>query len=510
MTDQSLFNIIVCSHHFVINKIEARAKPIILEFTKKFIQWGWIRKNGFNRREPLKVFAASNSERSEYRMHKNCLPQFLEHLKNNRITENLYTITHRPLYVPAVAQHKVKSIWTPRDYQIPYIDYLTQTTPLSKLVGIQTGKGKTATALFSVEKIAQRLMIIVKPAYMDKWVEDVKKTYEIDDEKILVIQGGKQLMAFLSDAKYDLVEAEVIIVSNTTLQGYLTAYERFGDEIEDIGYDLKPDEMFEKAKIGVRLFDEVHQQFHLFFKLDLYTHVPCSISLSATLISEDPFISDMYKLMFPINERAKDLELHKYIDSYAVHFQLKKPDKVRTSEYGNTSYSHNAFEESLMRHAPTLKNYLDLITGVFDMSYLKVKREKKRCLIFAYTKEMCTYIVDHLKSLYPEFDIRRYIGEDPWENITDSQVCVSTLGSSGTAIDIPDLTTVILTTAVSSIKSNIQSLGRLRELPDKHDVEFYYFVCEDIQKHNDYHNDKKKMLLERARSFRDILTGMTI
>ena len=44
-------------------------------------------------------------------------------------------------------------------------------------------------------------------------------------------------------------------------------------------------------------------------KMDLYTHVPTSIALSATLVSEEPFIAEMHKLAYPLGDRYKDTPL---------------------------------------------------------------------------------------------------------------------------------------------------------------------------------------------------------
>ena len=115
-----------------------------------------------------------------------------------------------------------------------------------------------------------------------------------------------------------------------------------------------------------------------------------------------------------------------------------------------------------------------------------------------------------LKKKYPQFDIRRYVSEDPWENLLEPDIIVSTLGSAGTAVDIPNLSTCILTNAIQSIQANRQSFGRLRNLKDNHSLEFVYFVCEDIPKHLDYHVAKKEMMMQRAKSFRDVYSGVVV
>ncbi|MGZ7230841.1 hypothetical protein ACXWOM_10305, partial [Streptococcus pyogenes] len=75
--------------------------------------------------------------------------------------------------------------------------------------------------------------------------------------------------------------------SNRTYENYLRAFEKHENELADLGYMCPPDDLFEKLGVGTRLVDEVHMQFYANYRLDLYTHVPQAISLSATLISKD-------------------------------------------------------------------------------------------------------------------------------------------------------------------------------------------------------------------------------
>jgi hypothetical protein len=155
------------------------------------------------------------------------------------------------------------------------------------------------------------------------------------------------------------------------------------------------------------------------------------------------------------------------------------------------------------REKGMLNNYLKLITDVLKMGHFRNGYQfGDRCLIYCAGIEMCTIVTEHLRKLYPHLKINRYVEEDPYENLMESDITVSTLLSAGTAVDIPMLTTVILTTAVSSSPSNLQGFGRLRELKDGRPPQFYYFVCEDIPKHTEYHDRKRDLLETRALNYK--------
>jgi superfamily II DNA or RNA helicase len=484
-------------------------RMLAMKFAGRYVQFGLVPGGGQMHRKALKVFGVANAERTEFRFHINQLSEFHKLLiQTGYDNPKLYHKVEVPVKSTPEVEFTVDSKYVPRDYQVPIVEYITKKDPKCKLVGLQTGGGKSLVAMLGISKLKKIPCIIVKPAYIEKWTEDLIKTYNLTVEDIMVVQGGKHLMALLTLMKEKKLEYKAVILSNRTMQIWLSAYERNKEETMELGYCIHPHEFFEHIGAGVRLIDEVHQDFHFNFKLDLYTNVEYAISLSATLITNDPFLRNMHEVAYPLKDRYVSPPLKKYVNSFAIHYRFDKPDRIRTSEYGSNNYSHNAVEASILNNKETTYAYLNLIDYVLSIGYLKSKKKDKRCIIFAYSVEMCTKVKEFLEGKYPEYDVRRYVGPDPYENLMQAEIIVSTLGSSGTAIDIPSLTNVVLTTAVDSIQSNVQSLGRLRELDNGNTpTEFHYFVCEDIPKHLEYHQRKKEMLSQRAKSFIDVYSG---
>lgn len=367
----------------------------------------------------------------------------------------------------------------------------------------------TFCALQAVANLGLRTAIIVKSMYIEKWVADVQKTFDIAPERVLVIQGSKSLMAALALAKEGLLDCDVLIFSITTVGQWFDAYEEQGDGLLDQGYDCTPENWLNFLGVGCKLVDEVHQFFHAMFKMDLYTHVQQSIALSATLINKDPFLEKMYEVMFPAKDRPANMALHRYAHAYALHYNFLKPDHIRTTEHGSNTYSHAAVEKSIMRHVPTLQNYVRMIDYAMKISYFDNKKAKKRLAVFAASIDMCTHLTEYFQRKYPDLDIRRYVGEDPYENAIEADIRFTTVGSMGTAIDVPDLTTVILTNAMASVQANVQVLGRLREITGEK-VEFIFFTADNIPKHVAYYDEKKHLMRERAASFGEVYNGFSI
>ena len=358
----------------------------------------------------------------------------------------------------------------------------------------------TFCAAAGAEKIDTRMVIIVRPMYIEKWKSDIEELYGFTGSDVVVVQGSAQLMHLITNAVEGRLKAKVIIISNKTLQNWYSLYEKKGNYVLDQGYDCLPGELMPILHAGIRLIDEVHQDFHLNFKIDLYTHVERSISLSATLKGDDPFVNRMYELAYPRDIRFAGMAYNRYVDAFSWIFQVDQPDKVRTTEWGSTTYSHHAFEKSMMRDKNLLEDYLAMIEACCMRIHFEHYQKGDRLLVYCASIQMCTLVAEHLKTVMGGIDVRRYVEDDPYENLMTADVSVSTIQSAGTGHDIAGLTSVILTTAISSSQSNIQGFGRLRKIPNRK-LRFAYFVCSSIPKHLEYHMRKKDMLARMAQSY---------
>lgn len=497
------------SHHFLCKAMTPRGGDICKWFAKTYVQWGWVKYGGRFQRVQTKVYGAASKDRFEYRFHINTLDKFKAHLNFHNVTGNQIAWCETVCTDGVDVELVVKPNWTPRDGQQRFINYLNSSEPVNKLIALQTGKGKGFVSMTSLAHWKKRTLIIVKPMYIEKWVKELKQILFIDDADILTVRGSAELMTLLELGKNNLITEKVIIISNKTMQNWIKSYEEFRHDSLDLGYACYPDELCTILGIGVRLIDEIHQDFHLTFKIDMYTNVKTSIGLSATLLSDDVFVSAMQEVMFPIKYRIQTDALDKYIDSFAVTYMLSNPDFIKTTEFGASTYSHMAFEKSILRNKGFTKNYFEIIKYVMDIGFNRVNRNKKKLAVFASSIDMCTQLTAHFKQVYKHLDVRRYVEDDPYENLLDADIRFTTILSAGTAHDIADLTNVLLTIAVSSSQSNIQTLGRLRKLPDS-DVQFHYLVCMDIPKHVDYHEKKIEMLFHRAKSFKLLNSDMYV
>ncbi len=492
----------IYTHYLMISQMDGWLKPLVFRFCDSLVQFGFKRQGKKVQKIKKCVFAASTMDRKELRLNISMKDSFMRYLAEMGYSLNRFTIVDHSHQQPVKVELPLKGDKSPRDYQENILDYIVNDDEPNKVVTIQTGRGKTFIALTAASRIGYRTFICVLGRFMDKWIEDVESTYNLEPGDLLVIDSKKALLNAIQLGQEGKLICKVIICTTTTLQNYIKTYEAQ----QYIGKPtlLDPSGMYAALGCGFRIIDEIHMFFHVNFKIDLYSNIYKTLGLSATLESDDPFMNRMYNIAYPKSKRYRGLEYKKYIASTALYYQLNLPTKLRWIGPQKT-YSHTLFEESILRSVKSTKAYLELIATVVKNSYMNRRKDGHRMLIFASTKEMCRVIAEHLKGLYPTLKISRYVAEDDYEVLMDSDISVSTLGSSGTGVDIPGLTTVLMTSAVGSRQANSQAVGRLRELLQWPDVtpEFIYLVCQDIPKHEEYHqrkfdNFKDKVLSQRS------------
>lgn len=350
----------------------------------------------------------------------------------------------------------------------------------------------TFIAQYCMNFLGLRTVIHFKGGYVERWKEDLEKTFEFKRGELLITRGSKDLIALQHMALEGTLKAQVIIITTATMRDYIRNYEESNGR--SVIYPIKPQDFYPKLGIGFRVGDEIHQEFHNNFKIDLYTHVPKSLSLSATMEASDAFKNKMYAVAYPVNQRHDGGGYDAYIAVTAYQYHLNEDTNVKYM--GAQGYNHTLFEESIMARGDLLMNYFKIIERVVYNRFISVFENGQKLLIFCARVEMCTALVERLRKIYPEFNIVRYVGSlnDPYDELLESDIGVTTVGSGGTAIDLANLRVSIMTTAVDSRQSNEQVLGRTRRLKGWPDIvpEFVYFVCSDIDQHVRYDLNKRE------------------
>lgn len=510
----SIFDIKVYSHFFKITRVQASGRRLVQEFLSKFIHRGFKpnSNNRFsNQNNNDKLYAFHTANLLEYRFHIGQYDIFKRFIKMNGYDESFYTVEEYLIHPAVCISTKVRDGWELWDKQPQVVDFVLK--PIggdnhSRLVTLPTGSGKTVCALWSICQRSLRTAIIILPSYIDKWCKDIQYITDASNNDIMVVQGSDSMRGLIELGKTKRYHSPFVIISMTTLNMFIKAYgESPSDCIEN--YGCSPEELYELLGIGTVLIDEIHQHLNAVYRSFCFMNVDMAIGLSGTFQSSDPFIDKIQRVMFPKEIRFEHVKMKKYIRAYGISYVItpESMKKIRTTERGGTTYSQTAFEKSILKNPVIKSRYLKLIEEVVKNGFMDLYQPGHKAIIFCRMQNMCEAVVEHLKSVYPDLDIRRYTQEDPFENVIEPDIRVTTHQSAGTAIDIPGLMTNITCDNIRSQVANLQCLGRLRE-PKTGVARYFSIYSESIKKHVQYQIERRELFKDRVVSFKEFRSNV--
>lgn len=496
------------SHGFEVTVLTQNASKATLEFCRLHLaQYGLVRiAPGRFTKAMTKVYVGVTKDRKCFYLPIDLLEGYIRHLNRFGISQSGITATRLPEYEPESLDMEYHDPRTPLDYQRPIIDYILESGN-TKLVTLEPGQGKTFIALSAMRHLNLRTFICIKPMYMEKWVGDAEEAFNAQEGEIVVVKGANAFKQMIAMAQSDALDAKIIICSNKTYFNYLKAFEKDRFKMLEEGYTVAPYELFETLKVGFRIVDEVHQDWHFNMRLYLYSHVPKTLALSGTLVSDDEFISKSYEMVFPRPIRF-NVEQHKpYVTAECWFYQCPNAEtRIKYMNHAMKVYSHIRFEQSVIKQYKLYKAYEGMILDMVEKRFIERHAPEQKLLIFSSTVDMATRLSEALIELCPDYRVNRYVSEDDYEEMLSSDIIVSTLKSLGTAHDIPDLWMVLMTDAIGSRQANLQAMGRLRKLKrwPEDSPEFLYLTCLNIDKHIDYHQKKKDIFRGRVLTHKEV------
>lgn len=504
----------VYSHHFRLSHFERGVKDALFEYCRRVAKYGMVRQgNGRFVRGMVKVFVGVTRDREEFSFHINEFDEVVAHLGRYGIASRQLWLVPHPLYEPASADMNYIDHRTPRQTQGEMIDYI-QAPGRTKIITLAPGGGKTFVTSAALAKIRQRSFFCIKPRYIEKWIGDLKESFQLDKHELMVVRGSRNFKQLLELGAAGELEANFILCSNSTYFQYLKNYEVYKNKLLELGYPCLPWNMLETLGVGIRVIDEVHQDFHLNFRQDLYSHVPKTLSLTGTLESDDQFINGRNEVMFPYPERFHNNFNMVHVKAEALVYQMPRVDErgIKYMNHALKSYNHVRFEQSIMKKKKLLNSYFEMVFDILKRRFIERREPEQKIVIYFSTIDMCTLATEFIKERAPQANVIRYVGEDEYKKMLKGEIIVTTLKSLGTAIDVPDLRMILLTDAISSRQANLQCMGRLRPLKRWPDTapEFLYLVNTDIQKHRDYHLKKIDVFRGQVVSHHETMTSYVL
>ena len=489
-------NLVIGNHAIRLYSNDTRLKLIIQELFNHLTYFEMVANPVSKRYEKeAKMFFYIYKEKDGYFdfiFSRNNLNDFLYYVKMSKIDYKSSFKIIKKEYKNHGVKIPMRGNYTPRDNQKYYIDNIVKSKDIFNiLIDLQPGFGKTLIGYFSVVDLKTRPAILIKPSFLNKWVNDIKKYSPLEDNEIFIIQGSDSLKHLFSLNKQERDKIKSYIISTRTITNYFESY--YSD---DFNFTVTPYDFMDFCGISNILNDESHKEFETVFKIIMWMDPQRIIGMSATMDSDKKNMNYFYNLLYPKAHRLESLfGIHKYAKLLFYHFSLN--NGLFIPHKGMMGYNHIKYEQNLMKNTKLLKDYIDMLKDIADEYYYSRKKEGQKLLLLFSTIDMATIMANAFTKHYNELSIKRYVEKDVYEDMLTGDVVVSTNGSMGTGIDVPGLITTIQTVPISDKQLNIQALGRLREIPGE-DVIYISLYCDTLKAHRDNQIKRTKILKDRV------------
>lgn len=358
-------------------------------------------------------------------------------------------------------------------------------------VNLNTGKGKTYLAISTIAFTGIKSMIIMySENLIQQWKNEILKCTNLNQKQVCIIEGSASIHRLMNKSDNDGV---IYLVTHGTLKSYGDRY----------GWD-KVGELFKYLKIGIKIFDEAHQNFENILKIDYFTNTYKTYYLTATSLRSSDDENRVYQLSFR-NVPAIDLfDADK--DPHTIYTAIKynsMPTAIEKSKCSNNKYGldRNKYVNYLVEKS-TFYEVLTILMNII----LKRTSMGGKCLIYIGTnkgiKNVHSWMIENYPELYNDIGILSTLAEDDHrKDAVNKRIILSTTKSAGAGLDIKGLKlTVVLAEPFKSEVLAIQTLGRTR---DK-DTEYIEMVDIAFPQCTRYYNQKKHVFLKRALSCREI------
>lgn len=335
---------------------------------------------------------------------------------------------------------------------------------------LDTGEGKTFATVNSIVNYKMRACIIThQDTIKQQWINTFINMTNIRDDMLINITGSNQMLDVINGD----IEGYIYFVNHQTINSFSKTY-GWSELVV----------FFEKAGIGIKVFDEAHKNFKNVMRVDFFSNVYKTFYLTANFGRTDTKEEFLYKKVFSTvikfdGKTNTSEEKRKHIIYVPVLYRSNPSTSALLSVMNAYGFSVLNFSKYALYDDPE-QTQLNKFRKVFEIA----NRLEGKILITVPKIDDTEFIAKFIKKEYP--DLNKTIGivnshhskEDNAFVKESCDIICSTIKSCGTGVDIKGLRCIINAEPFSSKITANQLAGRLREYaPDK---DTYFFDLIDI------------------------------
>ena len=320
-------------------------------------------------------------------------------------------------------------------------------------VNLNTGVGKTYVSIATIAFYRLKSIIITgSNSLLNQWHKNIKEYTNLTDRDILRISGSSMLQMILQNKSKLANEASIFLCTHGTIRSFADEY----------GWD-KLNQVFINLGIGLKFFDEAHQNFENMCKIDFFTNVFKTFYVTATPARSDFRENRVYQISFKnvpfIDLFDEDSDPH--TDYLAIRYN-SHPNPRLISEFRN---AYGLDRNKYTNYITTNENFYKALRVIMDM----ISRFKGKVLMYIGTNEGILRVYKWICTEYSEYigDVGLFtslVDKEDKAKERDKKIILTTTKSAGAGEDIKGLkVTVILAEPFKSEVLARQTLGRTRD-----------------------------------------------
>lgn len=373
-------------------------------------------------------------------------------------------------------------------------EYATFKDEHQLVLSMPPGEGKTYCAISAASLLGHRTIVIVNTVDLKRqWIEDFLAYTNIPTNYVRDLHSSDMTKVMENNKRIQREFKGVVafVVTHATIQSFMRKH---GERA--LG------ELFDKLQIGVKIFDEAHQNTDNTLLIDYMTNVWKTIYMSATFARSDYSDNKVFQKSFNMVHKLRLESTTRRHMIYIPYIYKTKPSAiVRESVRGIKGFNKYKYTEYEMSCGAFREILQKLLYFFIDKHQIEGK-----IAILSAKKESCDELLKIVQELYPAYKACSHHTGNRTENFKDYGIICSTPKKIGTGEDIPGLRIVINLEPGRSTVNAAQISGRLREYSEDKDTYYVELVDKAFRNVYDMYMTRRNFLVTVAKEIKTIDT----
>lgn len=360
--------------------------------------------------------------------------------------------------------------------------YATNSGKSQFSVNLPTGAGKTYCSTATIASLGIKTIIITSQSgILEQWKKAIIEYTDLSDRDIYKLEGSSSIDRIV--AGHVRTERQIYLVTHATLKSY-------GDSRgwENVG------KLFETLQIGLKIYDEAHQNFTNMTMIDFFTNVYRTYYVTATPKRSQQQENKIYSLYMKQIPSIKLFDEDS--DPHTKYMAIRYNSNPRPSDLTNCKNAYGLNKPKYIEYLMGNENFWYMFDYIFNL----VEKSGGKTLFYIGTNEAVKKVRDRIVRNYPEYanDVGIYTSlSDNKPQEREKRFILSTIKSAGAGEDIKGLKySVILAEPFKSEVLAQQSLGRTRD----HNTFYIELVDMGFRQIQNYYQYKKPIFEKYALS----------